>query len=59
MPGKEKTVIERDLKGSREAFKLLTEVLLDPDYGVIASMREIDAVGHRVLHGGSKYSEAS
>lgn len=58
VPGKEKKVISRDLKDHAEAFKLLTEVLLDPDYGVISSMNEIDAVGHRVLHGGSKYSES-
>ncbi len=58
VPGKDKKQFSRELKDHSEAFKLLMEVLIDPEYGVIKSMDEIDAVGHRVLHGGSKYSES-
>ncbi|MBR2730729.1 MAG: acetate kinase [Clostridia bacterium] len=38
------------------AIKLVLETLVSPDHGVIASTDEIGAVGHRVLHGGEKFS---
>ncbi|MEA4919535.1 MAG: acetate kinase [Clostridiaceae bacterium] len=41
-----------------DAIRHLTKMLLDKEYGVIKSMSEIDAVGHRVLHGGQKFSES-
>ena len=41
-----------------DAIRHLTKMLLDEEYGVIKSMSEIDAVGHRVLHGGQKFSES-
>ena len=41
-----------------DAIRHLTKMLLDEEYGVINSMSEIDAVGHRVLHGGQKFSES-
>lgn len=41
-----------------EAFKLVAESLLDTEYGVLKDMGEIDAVGHRVVHGGEKYNES-
>ncbi len=42
--------------GYEEAFKAIIESLTDSDDGVIHEMGEISAVGHRVVHGGSKYS---
>lgn len=39
-----------------EAITAAIEKLTSPEYGVITSMSEIDAVGHRVLHGGSKFA---
>ncbi len=41
-----------------EAIKLIVSKLIDPELGVISSMSEINAVGHRVLHGGEYYSES-
>ncbi len=41
-----------------EAFKLMSEALLDKKYGVLQSLKEVNAVGHRVVHGGEKYSES-
>lgn len=38
------------------AFEAAVETLTGPDKGVIGSLEEIDAVGHRVVHGGGKYS---
>lgn len=36
----------------------MMDVLLDEEYGVINDIDEIDAVGHRVLHGGEKFTES-
>ena len=52
----EKIVIEKDMATHKDAVDLLMEFLVDPKYHIINSMSDIDAVGHRVLHGGSKYS---
>ena len=41
-----------------EAIEAVLTTLADPEDGVIASMGEIDAVGHRVVHGGEKFSES-
>ena len=41
-----------------EAMKFVVEKLLDPEYGCISSMDEIEAVGHRVVHGGAFFSES-
>jgi len=41
-----------------EAIQAVLDALLDKDHGVIASMDEIDAVGHRVLHGGMAFTKS-
>ncbi len=41
-----------------EAIQAVLNALVDEKNGVVASMKEIDAVGHRVLHGGQKFSES-
>ncbi len=41
-----------------EAITAVLDILVDPEHGVIRSTDEIDAVGHRVLHGGMKFSES-
>lgn len=41
-----------------DAIKKLVSVLLDSKFGVISDIHEIKAVGHRVLHGGEKFSES-
>ena len=48
---------ESPMKTHEDAVKLVLEVLTDPETGVIKDMSSIRAVGHRVLHGGEKYSE--
>ena len=54
----DKGVLEGDtpMKTHADAIKVLIKNLLDENYGVIKSMSEIGAVGHRVLHGGTKFS---
>ena len=41
-----------------EAIAAVIEKLTSAEYGVVASMKEIDAVGHRVVHGGEKFAES-
>lgn len=41
-----------------EAIKAVLDALVDPKNGVIGSMKEIDAVGHRVVHGGEKFAKS-
>lgn len=41
-----------------DALKTLLAILVDAEYGVIQSMDEIDAVGHRVVHGGEKFASS-
>ena len=48
-----------DLPTHNEALSLVLDLLVSPDYGVIASIDEIGAVGHRVAHGGEKYKSST
>ena len=41
-----------------EAIKTVLNTLVDPENGVLSSMKEIDAVGHRVVHGGEKFAHS-
>ena len=52
----EKHKIEKKISNHEEGIKLVIEQLLDKDYGVIKDLSEIDGVGHRVVHGGEKFS---
>ena len=54
--GKENLTITQPVSDHVEAVKLVFTALTDEKHGVIASMDEISAVGHRVLHGGDKFS---
>ncbi|MDO5517906.1 MAG: acetate kinase [Clostridium sp.] len=56
--GREKYVVETDLKDHQIAIDLVLKTLIDEKQGVIKSMDEISAVGHRVVHGGEKYSKS-
>ena len=55
----EKIRIEHPVKNHEKALKFVFEdVLMGEEYGKIKSLREIDAIGHRVVHGGEKFKEA-
>jgi acetate kinase len=54
--GKEKVVIEEPMKSHKEAINIVLKSLVDPVYGAVKSLEEIDAVGHRVVHGGEKFA---
>ena len=54
----EKYRIEKVITNHEEGIKLGLDQLLDENYGVIKDLKEIDAVGHRVVHGGEKFSDS-
>ncbi|WP_448534783.1 acetate kinase [Pseudothermotoga sp.] len=54
----DKHVIERNMKDHEEALKLVLGVLVDPEIGVIKDLSEIDAVGHRVVHGAERFASS-
>lgn len=54
----DKVTIEEDLPNHKEAVEKVLEILTSHDLGVISSMMEIDAVGHRVVHGGEKFAHS-
>ena len=56
--GKDKFIIKQEMKDHKDAIKLVLEALVDKENGVISSMDEITAVGHRVVHGGEKYKSS-
>lgn len=53
-----KYVIEHPVKNHEEAIKVFLEQLLHAEYGVIKNLNEIDAVGHRLVHGGEKFASS-
>lgn len=55
---KEKVVIEGDLPDHVAAIKVVLDAILHPEYGAVKSLDEIDAVGHRVVHGGEKVTKS-
>jgi len=50
--------IEEPINNHEEGIKLVLKQLTHPEYGVISSLEEIGAVGHRVVHGGEKFSSS-
>ena len=56
--GKEKVTTEVEMQNHTQAVQYVIEKLTDKEVGVIASLDEIDAVGHRVVHGGEKFASS-
>ena len=52
------TDIEQDMPNHKVAMQMVLQALVHPSYGVIKSMTEIDAVGHRVLHSGGDFDRS-
>ncbi|MDU5110452.1 MAG: acetate kinase [Clostridium sp.] len=55
---KGKYVVKGNFSNHKDAINLVLEALLDKKYGVVNEINEIYAVGHRVVHGGEKYSKS-
>ena len=54
----EKVVIERDMPDHEVAIGMVIDALVDPEHGVISDLKEIDAIGHRLVHGGEKFTKS-
>ena len=54
----EKVVIEKEIPEHTKGVKFIFEILTGAEYGVIKSLSEIDAVGHRMVHGGEKFNKS-
>ena len=58
VPGKDKYIVEQAMPDHKVAIGLVLDALQDAEHGVVKSTDEIAAVGHRVLHAGTKYCES-
>ena len=56
--GKTEVVKEQALADHSEATKLVVNTLLDKEFGCLSSVEEIEAIGHRVVHGGAYFTES-
>ncbi len=58
LPNDEKVILEKFIPEHTVGVEFIFEQLTSAKYGCIKSLKEIDAVGHRVVHGGEKFSQA-
>ena len=58
LPSGEKKIIEREITEHTAGVEFIFEVLTNPEYGCIKSLNEINAVGHRLVHGGERFSKS-
>ncbi len=58
LPNGEKVVLEHELDEHTAAIEFILSILTSEEYGCISSYDEIDAVGHRVVHGAEQFSES-
>ena len=56
--GKDNFVVENPMPDHKVAIQMVMDALQNPNHGVISSVDEISAIGHRVLHGGTTYIES-
>lgn len=52
------TVIKKPVMNHTEALEVILEQFMNPEYKVIESLKEIDAVGHRIVHGGELFNKS-
>lgn len=57
-PEKEDFTLTEPMKDHTDAVRMVLDALLDADHGVIGSIEEVNAVGHRVVHGGEFFSDS-
>ncbi len=57
--GKDKEIKDLAMPTHDEAVAFVIEALTNPETGVLSSLDEIDAIGHRVVHGGEKFTKAA
>lgn len=57
--GLDKEITEAAMPTHKQAIQMVLDALVNPKSGAIASLSEIDAVGHRVVHGGEKFASST
>lgn len=58
LPNGEKKIIKKDIPEHSIGVEFIFKVLIEGDFAAIASLDELDAVGHRMVHGGERFSES-
>lgn len=58
LPNGEKKILEKDIPEHTAGIEFILNTLVSPEYGAIKSLDEINAVGHRMVHGGECFSES-
>ena len=58
LPNGEKKVLEKDIPEHTVGVEFILNTLVSPEYGAIKSLDEIDAIGHRMVHGGERFSKS-
>nr|WP_317332376.1 acetate kinase [uncultured Romboutsia sp.] len=53
-----KLILEQPMKNHQDAIKLVLDSVVDPQYGGVKDIKEVEAVGHRVVHGGEKFAKS-
>ena len=56
--GLDKEITEAPMPTHKEAIQMVLDALVNPKTGAVKSLAQIDAVGHRVVHGGEKFSDS-
>ena len=51
-----KLIVEQPMKNHQDAIMLVLDAVVDPQYGGVKDIKEVEAVGHRVVHGGEKFA---
>ena len=58
LPNGEKKILEKDIPEHTAGIEFILNTLVSPEYGAIKSLDEINALGHRMVHGGERFSES-
>lgn len=58
LPNGEKKILEKNIPEHTAGIEFILNTLVSPEYGAIKSLDEINAVGHRMVHGGERFSES-
>lgn len=57
--GREEYEADKSCPTHKEAIQWIMNTLIDPDYGCISDLSEVKAVGHRIVHGGEKFTKSA
>ena len=58
LPNGEKVILEKEIQEHTAGVEFILQTLTGAEYGALKSLDELDAVGHRMVHGGEKFSQS-